>query len=41
MKLPIRVLLTAVVASATLVACSGKKVKPDQTTGGSDTTSHR
>jgi len=38
MKLPIRVLLTAVVASATLVACSGKKTKPDQTTGG-DTTS--
>jgi len=32
MKLPIRVLLTAVAASAMLVACSGKKTKPDQTT---------
>ena len=40
MKLPIRVLLTAVVASATLVACSGTKTKPNQTTsGGGDTTS--
>src|SRR5215813_8131578 len=29
MKLPIRVLLTAVVASATLVACSGTKTKPN------------
>jgi peptidoglycan-associated lipoprotein len=28
MKLPIRVLLTAVLASATLVACSGTKTKP-------------
>ena len=32
MKLPIRVLLTAAIASATLVACSGTKTKP----GGSD-----
>jgi len=41
MKLPIRVLLTAVAASSMLVACTGKKVKPDQTTtdsGGGTTT---
>ena len=37
MKLPIRVLLTAAVASATLVACAGKTTKPNQTTGGGDT----
>jgi peptidoglycan-associated lipoprotein len=37
MKLPIRVLLTAAVASATLVACSSNKPKP-ATTGGGDTT---
>ncbi len=30
MKLPVRVLLTAAVASATLVACSGTKTKPQQ-----------
>ena len=29
MKLPIRVLLTAAIASATLVACSGTKTKPN------------
>jgi len=40
MKLPIRVLLTAVVASASLVACSGTKTKPNPNTGttGSTTT---
>jgi peptidoglycan-associated lipoprotein len=31
MKLPVRVLLTAAVASATLVACSGTKTKPTPT----------
>ena len=30
MKLPIRVLLTAAVTSATLVACAGKTTKPEQ-----------
>ena len=40
MKLPIRVLLTAAVASATLVACSGTKTKPNQTTGGNDTSTN-
>jgi peptidoglycan-associated lipoprotein len=40
MKLPIRVLLTAAVASATLVACSGTKTKPSQATdtGNTNTT---
>ena len=38
MNFPIRVLLTAAVASATLVACSGTKTKPPVTTGGGDTT---
>jgi len=33
MKLPIRILLTAAVASATLVACSSNKPKPGPTTG--------
>ena len=33
MKFPIRVLLTAVVASATLVACAGKTVKPSEPNG--------
>src|SRR5262249_1539312 len=42
MKLPIRVLLTAAMASASLVACTGKTVKPetgthDQTTTGTTT----
>jgi peptidoglycan-associated lipoprotein len=37
MKLPIRILLTAAVASATLVACSSNKPKPT-TTSGTDTT---
>jgi peptidoglycan-associated lipoprotein len=41
MKFPIRVLLTAAVASTMLVACASKKVKPDQTTGnGTDTTTN-
>ena len=34
MKLPVRVLLTAAVASATLVACSSNKTKPVAPTGG-------
>jgi len=34
MKLPIRVLLTAAIASATLVACSGTKTKPPVDNGG-------
>jgi peptidoglycan-associated lipoprotein len=34
MKLPIRILLTAAVASATLVACSSNKPKPPATSGG-------
>ena len=34
MKLPIRVLLTAAVASATLAACSGTKTKPTTDNGG-------
>jgi len=47
MKLPIRVLLTAAIASATLVACAGKNTKPvdnggngtnTTTTTGTDTT---
>ena len=42
MKLPIRVVLTAVVASATLVACAGNKPKPqpavDQTQTSTTTT---
>ena len=38
MKLPIRVLLTAAVASATLVACSGTKTKPPVDNGGSSNT---
>jgi len=33
MKLPIRVILTAVLASATLVACSGTKTKPQPAVG--------
>jgi peptidoglycan-associated lipoprotein len=33
MKLPIRVLLTAVIASATLVACTGSKTKPSEPNG--------
>ena len=33
MKFPIRVLLTAVIASATLVACAGKTVKPSEPAG--------
>ena len=38
MKLPIRVLLTAAVASATLVACSSNKPKPTQSTDTSTNT---
>ena len=40
MKLPVRVLLTAVVASATLVACSSNKTKtpPPSTQGPTETT---
>jgi peptidoglycan-associated lipoprotein len=34
MKLPIRVLLTAAIASATLVACAGKNTKPVDGGGG-------
>ena len=37
MKLPIRILLTAAVASATLVACSSNKPKP-QTQSSTDQT---
>ena len=39
MKLPIRVLLTAVIASATLVACSGTKTKPPVDNGGGGSSS--
>jgi peptidoglycan-associated lipoprotein len=38
MKLPIRVILTAALASATLVACSGTKTKPPVTDSGTQTT---
>jgi peptidoglycan-associated lipoprotein len=38
MKLPIRIILTAAVASATLVACSSNKPKPGTTTGTDNTT---
>ena len=38
MKLPVRVLLTAAVASATLVACSSNKTKPPVQTGDNGTT---
>ena len=43
MKLPVRVLLTAAVASATLVACSSNKTKPQPAgpTGGQDTSVDR
>ncbi len=38
MNFPVRVLLTAAVASATLVACSSNKTKPPVTTGDTGTT---
>ena len=40
MKFPIRVLLTAAVASATLVACAGKTTKPNTATTGDQTTTN-